>query len=76
MVFYSLDYFLSNFERRKTYPQSGAEGKLTLHIPRLQGHGRPQGLIRLRQKQNLAKRLVDDYPQGQESLKNKLSLGG
>ena len=51
-----------------SYPQSRAERKLPLHLPRLPGNGRPQGLIRSPSENEPRKNARGRLPQRQESL--------
>ena len=47
MVFYSLDYSMSNFEQAKArIHRAGQKENCQLYLPRMQGYGRPQGTIR------------------------------
>ena len=71
MVFYSLDYSMSNFEQAKARIHRAGQ-KETCHYIYLVCKGTIDGkvLYALRKKMNLAKMLVDDYRNGVNPLKD------
>lgn len=71
MVFYSLDYSMSNFEQAKARIHRAGQ-KENCHYIYLVCRGTVDRkvLYALRQKQNLAKMLVDDYRKGRNPFKN------
>lgn len=71
MVFYSLDYSMSNFEQAKARIHRAGQ-KENCHYIYLVCRGTVDRkvLYALRQKQNLAKLLVDDYRKGKNPFKN------
>ena len=70
MVFYSLDYSMSNFEQAKARIHRAGQ-KEKCHYIYLVCKGTVDGkaLSALRQKQNLAKMLVDDYRKGKNPFR-------
>ena len=71
MVFYSLDYSMSNFEQAKARIHRAGQ-KENCHYIYLVCRGTVDRkvLYALRQKMNLAKMLVDDYRKGRNPFKN------
>ena len=71
MVFYSLDYSMSNFEQAKARIHRAGQ-KENCHYIYLVCRGTVDRkvLYALRQKLNLAKMLVDDYRKGRNPFKN------
>lgn len=71
MVFYSLDYSMSNFEQAKARIHRAGQ-KENCHYIYLVGRGTidRRVLNALRQKQNLAKVLVDDYRSGNNPFRS------
>ena len=64
MVFYSLDYSMSNSSRQGTDPPGRTEDALHLHTFGCKGTVMKRFLKALKIKANLAKTLVDDYRTG------------
>ncbi len=71
MVFYSLDYSMSNFEQAKARIHRAGQ-KENCHYIYLMYRGTVDHMVlyALRQKMNLAKMLVDDYRKGRNPFKN------
>nr|DAL77415.1 MAG TPA: Chromatin remodeling complex ATPase [Caudoviricetes sp.] len=71
MVFYSLDYSMSNFEQAKARIHRAGQ-KNSCHYIYLVCRGTVDRKVlrALQQKQNLAKMLVDDYRKGRNPFKN------
>lgn len=73
MVFYSLDYSMSNFEQAKArIHRAGQEKKCTYIYLLAKGTVDEKVLLALQNKINLAKKLIDDYKNGV----NPYAIGG
>lgn len=71
MVFYSLDYNMSNFEQAKArIHRTGQKDRCHYIYLVCRGTIDSKVLYALRKKQNLAKMLVDDYRNGKNPFKN------
>jgi len=77
MVFYSLDYSMSNFEQAKARVHRAGQKENCHYIYLVcKGTVDRKVLYALRKKQGLAKMLVDDYRKGLNPFKNRLPSEG
>ena len=70
MVFYSCDYSMSNFDQAKSRIHRAGQKNNCLYIYLVVRNSIDGKVLKaLRDKQNLAKMLVDDYRAGRQSFK-------